>query len=591
MPTSRSPQTIYEIIKMRAEKYPDKPFLAFPGGKIIRSLDLWRASLAVAEALRAAGLRQADRVALVMSRGLDDVIVNLGASLFATAVPLNPESGAREFEYFFEAFGVKILITDIRDGEAVMVARRRKLPIIIKGDWISEFKPAFAAGSRKTSDIAFVLPTSGTTSRPKLVPLSFGNIYSGAMNIKNALKLKAEDRCLSVMPLFHVHGLMVMISTLVTGGFFIYTPKFERDYFFKWLEDFKPTWYTASAALQQYIAGRADKYEDIIKKQKLRLIRSSSAPLPKETTEKLEKIFKAPVAESYGMTEATLQITSQPLPPAKRKFGSVGKPAGVKMRILNGQGEAVPAGSIGEIIIKGKNVIKAYGENPEADRKSFLRGWLKTGDLGFMDKDGFVFIKGRIKEMINKGGEKISPREIDEAILRYPDIEQAIAFSVPHPELGEDIASAVVMKQGKKFNENKIRQFLTGELAGFKIPARIIDVKELPKTGAGKLKRVGLYEEFKHLPALVGFYSRNDRRLEYKKNTDKTSKKDIEKKLIGIWREIFGIKEINLADNFFELGGDSLKAGEFINKAQDMGLIIRHKDLLNYPTIKDLANL
>jgi len=506
-------------------------------------------------------------------------------------VPLNPESGTKEFEYFFEAFGVKILITDIKDSEAVKAARRRKLPVIIKSDWICGRKPVYAAAkfNKKINDIAFVLPTSGTTARPKLVPLSHGNVYFGAMNIKKALRLSSDDRCLSVMPLFHVHGLMVMISTLFAGGFFMYTPKFDRDDFFQWLDEFDPTWYTASAALQQYIVGRADKYKKIVKKQELRLIRSSSAPLPKETTEKLERIFGAPVAESYGMTEAALQITSQPLPPAKRKFGSVGKPAGVKIKIVNEQGKAVPVGSIGEIIITGKNVIKAYGENPEANRKSFSRGWLKTGDLGFMDKDGFVFVRGRIKEMINKGGEKISPREIDEAMLRYPDIEQAVAFSVPHSELGEDIAAAVVIKQGKIFDEKKIRRFLTGELAAFKIPSRIIEADELPKTGAGKLKRVGLYEEFKYRPGFIGPQSlKKTRNLPNNMNTSKNNNEAI---LIDIWREVLGTEKIEPDDNFFELGGDSLKVGEFLRSALKKGLKVGPADLYNQPTIAGLAKI
>jgi len=580
-------RTIYQAIKKWAVEHPNKAALVCPGGEFISYGQLFRDIRQIGNFLRGKNIGAKDAVAIVFSRSIEEVVVNLGIASFASAVPLNPEHSQVEFEYFFKNFGIKALLTDNNlPEEAGKAAKKQAIPVIkIK----TGEGGAFDGNTKKSERIlntAFLLHTSGTTGKPKIVPLSHRNLYFGAKNLEKSLKLGSCDRCLSVMPLFHVHGLMVMIATIFTGGFFVYTPKFDREAFWEWLDEFKPTWYTASAALQQYIVGRADKHKSVIKRQKLRLIRSSSAPLPKETTEKLERIFKAPVAESYGMTEAALQITSQPLPPAKRKFGSVGKPAGVEIKITDEQEKILPAGEIGEIIIRGDNVIRAYGNNPEANRKSFWRGWLKTGDLGFIDKDGFIFIKGRIKEMINKGGEKISPREIDEALLRHRAIEQAVAFSVPHKELGEDIAAAVVMKQGKKFKESEIRGFLAGELAGFKIPSRIIEADELPKTGAGKLKRVGLYEEFKYLLNPVKRPETATRGCDKKmlKNNQKT-----EEILIKIWQEALGVREINSVDNFFELGGDSLKAGEIISKATKLGLVIELKDLLNHPTIAGLV--
>ena len=579
--------TIYEAIKQQARKYPNKPALMAPHGAVLSYEELSNNIDQIKTQLHQAGIRQNSRIAIILPRETSDILINLSVSSYATAAPLSSELSAMEYQYLFRQMKIKALITDSKIAHAAVMAARKlniKLVtvkkykkqgtvelIIPSGTIKHQVKPVFPG----LKDAAFILHTSGTTAQPKIVALTQANIYYGALNIIKALKLTAQDKCLSVMPLYHVHGLMVMIATIFSGGTFVYTPKFDRNDFFQWLDEFKPTWYTASAALQFAILSRVESYREIIKKQNLRFIRSSSAPLGKDATLKLEKYFRAPVAESYGMTEASLQITSQPLPPAKRKLGSVGKPTGVELAVMDGKLRLVPPGKTGEIIIKGNSIITAYENSPSVNKSSFHKGWLGTGDLGYADKDGFVFIKGRIKEMINKGGENISPREIDEALLRFPGVEQAAAFSLPHPELGEDIGVAVVLKKGIVFSENKIREFLKGEIAGFKIPSHIIVVKDLPKTGTGKIKRAGLYVE------LNPFFKKKYKR----------PKKDIEKIIIKIWSEVLDIpeNEIGVEDNYFELGGDSLKISEVAKRFQGVGMDIAAKEILNNPTIKKLT--
>jgi oxalate---CoA ligase len=341
-----------------------------------------------------------------------------------------------------------------------------------------------------------VLHTSGTTSRPKIVPLTARNITASAQNIAASLRLTAADRCLNVMPLFHIHGLIAAtLSTISAGGSIVCTPGFNAMKFFGWMEEARPTWYTAVPTMHQAILTRAGRNAEIIKANPLRFVRSSSASLPVPVLKELEAVFGAPVIEAYGMTEASHQMASNQLPPGKRKPGAVGAAAGPEVAIMAEDGTILPQGATGEVVIRGENVTLGYKNNPKANAENWTNGWFRTGDQGVMDEDGFLTINGRLKEIINRGGEKVSPREVDDVLMEHPAVAQAVAFALPHDKLGEEVAAVIVLKEGQQADARAIRDFAAQSLAAFKVPREIIFMEEIPKGATGKLQRIGLAQK------------------------------------------------------------------------------------------------
>ncbi|MFZ1426334.1 MAG: AMP-binding protein, partial [Geminicoccaceae bacterium] len=351
-----------------------------------------------------------------------------------------------------------------------------------------------------TDEIALVLHTSGTTSRPKIVPLLQRNLAASARHIRTTLALTPEDRCLNIMPLFHIHGLIAAVLSSLSAGASIYcTPGFNALRFFHWLGDARPSWYTAVPTMHQAILARAERNPEAVAAAGLRLIRSSSASLPPQVMQALEATFEAPVIESYGMTEATHQMASSPLPPAPRKPGSVGIAAGPLLRVAGEDGRFLPLGHEGEVVISGPNVTPGYEANPEANAKAFFeadgRRWFRTGDQGLLDPEGYLRITGRLKEIINRGGEKVSPLEVDEVLMDHPAVAQVVTFAMPHAKLGEEVAAAVVLREGLSADEPEIRAFAAVRLADFKVPRRVVILAEIPKGATGKLQRIGLAQK------------------------------------------------------------------------------------------------
>jgi acyl-CoA synthetase (AMP-forming)/AMP-acid ligase II len=248
--------------------------------------------------------------------------------------------------------------------------------------------------------------------------------------------------------------------------------------------------------MYQALLSRADRNRDVIERAGLRLLRSSSASLPPQVMLELEKVFGCPVIESYGMTEATHQMASNPLPPAARKPGSVGIAAGPLVRVAAPDGRSLPAGEEGEVVISGPNVTPGYESNPKANEEAFFeqdgRRWFRTGDQGRMDEEGYLRITGRLKEIINRGGEKVSPLEVDEVVMDHPCVRQCVTFAVPHEKLGEEVAVAVVLREGMEVSEAAIRDFAGERLAAFKVPRKVVILAEIPKGATGKLQRIGL---------------------------------------------------------------------------------------------------
>jgi oxalate---CoA ligase len=353
--------------------------------------------------------------------------------------------------------------------------------------------PAARGGFGDSGDTALVLHTSGTTSRPKIVPLLQRNVLASAAHIGATLALTPADVCLNIMPLFHIHGLIAAtLSSLAAGAQVSCTPGFNALRFFGWLDEVRPTWYTAVPTMHQAILARADRNQEILARSRLRLIRSSSASLPAPVMLELERTFGVPVIESYGMTEAAHQMASNPLPPRPRKPGSVGIASGPEVAILDDAGQLLPRGEIGEVSIRGPNVTPGYEANPEANAKAFTHGWFRTGDQGLLDEDGYLRLTGRLKELINRGGEKISPLEVDEVLMTHPAVAQVVTFGMPHDKLGEDVAAAVVLREGKTATDRELRDFAATRLADFKVPRKIVILAEIPKGATGKLQRIGL---------------------------------------------------------------------------------------------------
>jgi acyl-CoA synthetase (AMP-forming)/AMP-acid ligase II len=298
------------------------------------------------------------------------------------------------------------------------------------------------------------------------------------------------------MPLFHIHGLMAaLLASLSAGASVVTSPGFDAFRFFGWLEETSPTWYTAVPTMHQLVLSRAGRQKETVGRANLRFIRSSSASLPPTVMAELEETFRAPVIEAYGMTEASHQMSTNPLPPGQRKPGAVGVGVGVEVAIMDEAGMLLERGVTGEVVIKGGNVTAGYENNPDANATAFTDGWFRTGDQGYQDSDGYLFLTGRIKEIINRGGEKVSPREVDEVLLQHPAVAQAVAFAVPHERLGEEVAAAVVLAEGASADERELRDHAARLLADFKTPKHIVILPDIPKGATGKVQRIGLAEK------------------------------------------------------------------------------------------------
>lgn len=451
------------------------------------------------ECLRSAGVREDDRVAIVLPNGLEAALIFLAVATHAVAAPLNPAYTETELSFSSEDLGATFLISpsDWSHQTTVQVTRLGLVGSGAELDLDTGTRLERSGMSQRGIGgrvPALVLHTSGTTSRPKRVPLTQANLVASAGNVARSLDLTSDDRCLNVMPLFHIHGLVAsLLASLASGGSVVCTTGFDALKFRRWLDAFSPTWYTAVPTMHHVLAERV--FPDLGASHSLRFVRSCSAALAPELARRVEALTGVPVVEAYGMTEAAHQIASNPVAPGTRKFGSVGVPPSGSLVVLDEQGEQLQPGVRGEFAIRGANVTDGYEDLEIAEGNGKSGGWLRTGDQGYVDEDGYVVLTGRIKELINRGGEKIAPREVDEAVERHPAVLQALAFAVPHPTLGEEVGVAVVLRPGCTATTASIRKYLAGSLANFKIPRSIVFVEELPKGPTGKLQRIGLAEK------------------------------------------------------------------------------------------------
>jgi amino acid adenylation domain-containing protein len=566
-----APSTILELLEGCARQAPDNVALLAPDRESTSYAVLLDQVERTGRALAAAGIGPGDFVAIVLPPGPEAASAFLGAAAHAAAAPLNPAYRIRELEFFLGDMEARAVITRAgHDAEVRPVAEGMGIPVL-------SLEPGSTAGTfhlpgeddrvahrARPEDVALALHTSGTTSRPKLVPLTHGNLLASAGHIRETLRLTPEDRCLNVMPLFHIHGLMgATMATLAAGGSLVAAPGFLAPRFFPWLEEFSPTWYTAVPTIHQAILARAEKL-DPAALPRLRFVRSSSSSLPPTVLTEIERTFRCPVVEAYGMTEAAHQMTCNPLPPARRRPGSVGPAAGPEVAVMDEAGVRLATGEVGEVVIRGPNVTCGYLGNPEANAAAFTDGWFRTGDQGVLDEEGYLTLTGRLKELINRAGEKISPREVDERLLEHPAVAQAVTFAMQHPTLGEDVAAAVVLRPGAAASERELRDFVATALAPFKVPARVVLVSEIPKGPSGKLKRIGLAD-------VLGITAEAGREGPGPvPERGPTSARD--EPMLRLFQAVLEDDQVGLEQSFLAAGGDSVLGADLLDRIDaDLG--------------------
>jgi len=450
----------------------------------------------VASALAAAGVKRGDRIGMALPNGIPNVVTFLAAAMAGTAAPLNPAYKEEEFKFYLDDTNAKVLLLPPEGIDEARRAAGSSVPILtVDMDangivTLAGVSPGAAVTPPALDETALVLHTSGSTGRPKRVPLSHANLSISAANVARGYALSADDVAMCVMPLFHVHGLVAStLATLATGGTVVVPTKFSPLSFWGFAQDVGATWYSAVPTIHQLLLARVKPGAPRpAGASKLRFIRSCSASLPPQVMHDLEAAFGAPVLEAYGMSEAAHQMATNPLPPAAHLPGSVGIGTDVKITIRSADGQVLPTGERGEVCIQGPNVITGYENNPEANATAFFDGtWFRTGDQGVLDENGYLMLTGRLKEMINRGGEKISPREIDEMLLAHPSVAEAVCFGTPHPTWGEEVAAAVQLKE--PVSEADLLAFCKERLADFKRPKKIHITEAIPRTATGKIQR------------------------------------------------------------------------------------------------------
>jgi acyl-CoA synthetase (AMP-forming)/AMP-acid ligase II/acyl carrier protein len=578
------------LLEHQAKRSAAAPAILAPGRAPLSYGRLYQHIRQKRHTLRAMGIGRHDRVAVVLPNGPEMAVAILTVAASAVCAPMNPAYGSEELDRYFADLRPRALLTAGFDSPARHVARSRGVDVVELSTPEDAEAGLFAfAGDHGDTpsddlvsprDVALLFLTSGTTSRPKIVPLTHTNICTSAYSSCAALALKETDRCLNVMPLFHGHGLIAnVLTSLAAGASVACTLGCDVNSFFGWLTEFRPTWYSAVPTIHQAILAHARRHGERAD-HRLRFVRSGSAPLSPRIFAELEQTFATCVIENYGMMEAASSpVTCNPLPPRRRKVGSVGVPVSLDIAVLDEGGGLLPSGQTGQVVVRGASVMSGYDNDPIASEAAFFDDWFKTGDQGFFDEDGYLFLVGRRQEIINRGGEKIAPQEVDKLLLEHPAVADAVTFAVPHPTLGQDVASAIVLRRDAAATPNDIRRFVSGRVADFKVPRQVLIVTELPKGPTGKVQRVGL-------AAKLGLANHAAM-----PRTFVAPRTALEKVLAGIWVDVLEVEQVGIHDDFFVLGGDSLSVAKLVARVYDtVDFEIEVSRFFEAPTIAEMAH-
>lgn len=568
-----APATVAALLRARAEQRPDQVALIAPGRAGLRYRDLWAQAQAMAAAWHALAAGEPPRIATALSGASEMAAAWLAVASSATCVPLDPAARPAELRALLVATGAHAVLLEAQAATpARSVALELGLPVIEVAvdpaqpagtlQWLAAgHSPPAQLPPRRPGDTALIVRTSGTTGEPKLVQLSQAMVLASARDLARHFGLTPSDCSINTRPMFHVAGLIVnVLSTVVSGGRMVSVPMQDPDAFFDAVARYEPTWFSGVPTMHQWILAHAEVYRRRAPQHRFRFVRSAAAALPPATLHKLEALTGAPVVETYGMSERT-PIAGNPMPPGRRKPGTVGFALGVELKLLDAEGRSVPPGEQGEVTIRGPVAGVAPGE------------WFRTGDLGRFDDEGYLCLTGRVKDLINRGGQKLLPREIEDALLEHPAVTQAAVFRVPHPTLGEDVAAAVVPATGTAPEAAELRRFLLSRLAPYKVPSSFALVDALPVNASGKVRREAL-------PALLASQAAGADNVVG----------ETERAIASIIGELLGSTSVSRHDSFFALGGDSLAGARLmarLSKAFDIAMTVEL--LFRHPSVAELA--
>ncbi|MCZ6587230.1 MAG: AMP-binding protein, partial [Alphaproteobacteria bacterium] len=594
LPDFGKPKTIDNVLSRFAVSRPDAPAVIFSGGEVLNYGALAAQVALLRERLLSHGVRATDRVALMVPRGGDAVAAFFAVIGCATLVPVERDISGTEFEDLMSRMGIGFLVTTADCPPAIADVARKGQVKIVKADPPDRAQPSkydapvFDPSMLETSpdigpnSIALLLRTSGTTGRSKIVPVTHFNSLSAAEKIVQWFDLSAEDRCLSLMPLYHSHGICVgMLTPFWSGGSTIMPNELSVQHIVDLIENQSPSWVTGAASFYRMILAYAKDEIRKIDAPTLRFLRAASEALSPADAAAVERLLDIPMITSYGMTETQSQIVAKPLANGESCIGSVGLPVTAEIAVLDEAG-AVRSEGKGEVLVRGDGVFAGYLDDPEATAAAFHEGWFQTGDFGRIEIDGSLSLCGRLKEIISRGGEKFAPAEIDNVLATHPDVAEAVTFPVPHPSLGEIPAAAVVLKAGARVSEEALVGFLRERLADFKVPARIVFVDEIPKSAVGKIQR-GQLARVLGIDRMIGGQLHQDTA----KGREPT---ELEYGLQRLWKKALRVEHVGLNDNFFMLGGDSLQALElFLQIEREIGRRVPLSILYEATTVAEMA--
>ncbi len=500
-------RTVRHYVDLRAREQPDAPYLIAPEtGRTLTYSQLKKDSEELGRYLLGRGLNKGDKVALLLPNGYQTARLLIGVMYAGyTVTPINLLAQPAQLAYVLDHSDTRLIFTSAGQAERLTAAQHKishKINVIeINPDAASIFDaaslPAGALPPVAEEDAAMLMYTSGTTGKPKGCVLTHRSVIAGGEYTSEAHALSADDRVLCAMPLYHINGQIVTaVAPLVHGGTVVMPHRFSASNYWELVSRYRCTWINVVPTIIAYLLNGPDPREQSLSIGQVKFCRSASAPLPPELHRAFEKKFGIGVIETFGMTETNAPCFTNPLDPKKRKIGSPGRAFGNEAKIVDPvTGETLPPGAAGEIMVRGDNVMKCYYKDPETTAKTLKPdGWMHTGDIGYLDTDGFLFVTGRIKEIIIKGGENIAPREIDEALLRHPAVLEAAAVGIPDANYGQEIMACVVLKPGARCTVEELAEFSRLELGQYKAPKVIKLVQELPKGPSGKVQRLKLLD-------------------------------------------------------------------------------------------------